>query len=86
MLKYLPSNIAAASLFLAQKIAGQGEWNSLLQQHTQYDEAALRPCATDLWQLVTKENPKYRAVRKKYSLAKYHNVAKIPSDIDPLAQ
>lgn len=76
-LKYLPSMIAASATYLAMKtLTGEG-WNATLKEHSQYSEESLRMCVTDLHQLVIKNPPKYKAVRKKYLRRTYLEVSGI---------
>lgn len=80
MLKYSPSNLAASALFLAQKIMHREEpaWNETMTQHSGYNESQLKPCAKDLCVLLQGiEKCSLQAVRKKYSLPKYNEVALI---------
>ena len=78
-LKYLPSQIGAASVLIAQKMMGTAKpWNSTLEKHTTYTESDIADCASELSQLCGKEPQKYRAVRKKYSSSKYSEVNKPP--------
>lgn len=73
--------IAASALSLALRLMGDPSWSATLQSYTQYSEDQLAACVLDIWMLAAKENPKYRAVRKKYSAPKFHCVAKIPIGI-----
>lgn len=75
-LKYLPSTIAASAVHLALKMTG-GAWNATLSKYTTYDEATIRPCVIDLYNLAMKDPPKYRAVRKKYQHRRYNEVSKM---------
>lgn len=79
-LKYLPSVVACSALCLGQKMLyGKTDWNKQLQAHSMYSEADLNACMIDMYNTLTKQNVKYRAVRKKYSQAKtYMEVANIP--------
>jgi cyclin B len=78
LLKYLPSTMAASAVYLALRILECQPWSSLLQRHTQYTETAIKPCVRDLHANLTNSNPKYKAVRKKYSSKKkYGAVATI---------
>ena len=78
-LKYLPSQVASASVFLAQKMTCSGQtWTADLEHHTGYTEKALGPVLADLHALAIKDPPKYRAVRKKYLNKKFLEVSKLP--------
>jgi len=75
-LKYLPSTVAASALYLAQKSIGKGTWHATIVAHTGYSEAALEPCVRDLIAVATQKNPRYCAVRKKFSNPKLMIVSK----------
>ncbi len=79
MLKYSQSNISASALYLAHKIMQKGQaWSEELTERTGYSESELRPCAKDLCILLQGiEKCQLQAVRKKFSLPKYNEVAKI---------
>jgi cyclin B len=76
-LRFNPSTVAAASVSLALHLTGSRSWSSALERETGYSEGQIRECVMDVWNLAAKENPKYRAVRRKYSASKYHGVARI---------
>lgn len=77
LLKYLPSEIASAAVYLAMKTTTGVAWNSTLEHHTGYSEAALKDVLTDLYALVIKDPPKYKAVRKKYLHKRFMEVGKM---------
>lgn len=76
-LKYTASMVGASAVSLALHLTGQPSWNEELQRDAQYTEHDIRACVLDLWHLSARDNPKYRAVRRKYSASKYHGVARI---------
>lgn len=79
MLKYKPSLLAAASLYLAMKMAKvQSPWTSEMETFSSYKESEIRPCAKDLFLLFSNsKNSSTQAVRKKFSHSKFGEVAKI---------
>mmetsp|Transcript_28877 Transcript_28877/g.51463 ORF Transcript_28877/g.51463 Transcript_28877/m.51463 type:complete len:321 (+) Transcript_28877:23-985(+) len=79
MLRYAPSLLAAASIYLTLKIARRDVvWPVVLAEHSRYRDMALRQCAKDLCILLQGvEKCTLQAVRKKFSLSKYGEVAKI---------
>jgi len=82
MLVYLPSTVAAASIFLANKVMNTKEpWSQVMQRYTTYQIGNFERCAKDLLELVL-DSPsmKNQAVKKKYSSTKYSEVAKIVSN------
>lgn len=78
MIKYLPSMVAASAVYLALKIMPnqRGEWTQTMHRYTQYSEAALKNCSTDLYGLLkaTRGNPQLQAVKKKFSTSKFQEV------------
>jgi cyclin B len=79
MLRYPPSLIAASSIYLTLKIGRRDiVWPAVLIEHSRYKDIALRQCAKDLCILLQGvEKCTLQAVRKKFSLPKYGEVAKI---------
>jgi cyclin B len=79
MLKHHPSMLAAASLFLAQKILkSQYPWPEHLKTHAQFSESQLRPCAKDMVILLQNAHRyNLKAVHKKFSMTKFHEVASL---------
>jgi hypothetical protein len=83
MLKYTPSNLAAAAIYLAQRIITQGTdgWTKLLESETGYSEQMLRACAKDMIILLGGiERCTLQAVRKKFSLSRFNEVALVRLD------
>jgi len=79
MLKYSPSLLASAALYLAMKMAKlENPWSSLLTEQTSYKESEIRSCAKDLFLLFSNaKSSSTQAVRKKFSHSKFGEVAKI---------
>ena len=47
--KYIPSNLAASALYLANKIFKKSEcWNETIEYHAKFNEFEIRPCAKEL--------------------------------------
>ena len=61
-LKYLPSELAAASVYLALRVYGHA-WTSLLSEETGYVEASVLPAAQMLLSFVLNDNPKFQVQR-----------------------
>lgn len=78
-LRYQPSHLAAAALFLANKLHRKHpSWPAPLVRHTRYTETLIKGCAKEICGLLENaERSSLQAVRKKYSLAKFQSVAKI---------
>ena len=79
MLKYSSSMTAAAAVYVAIKAFQQsGTYPYALRKHSGFDETSVRPCALALTNLHKKaEKATLVAVHKKYSNAKYLEVAKV---------
>ena len=81
MLKYLPSLLCAAAIWLALKTRGEPPWSAALEQHSGYAEAELQPCVRELHALHGKAAASgLQAVYKKYAQEACRNV----SAIEPL--
>lgn len=78
MLKYSYSQIAAAAVYATNVAFDREALPYALQRHSEYNEAALRPCAMDLAQLIQKApNTSLTAVYKKWCSEKLLSVAKV---------
>jgi hypothetical protein len=77
MVKYNPTLLAAATIYITLKITKKGEYEKLYHT-TGYGEERLRECAKDICLILDNvEKVSLQAVRKKFSLTKYMEVAKI---------
>ena len=79
MIKYQPSMLAAAALYLSHKLHnGIEKWSERMAEFTGYSEKNLSPCAKEMIMML-QEVPKgsLQAVRKKFSTVKYMEVAQI---------
>jgi cyclin B len=79
MLKYNPSNIAAAAVLLSNKLLKkQPAWPAAMAAHSGYTEAQIRTCAKEICALLeAAPNASLQAVRKKFSHPKFQSVAKL---------
>ncbi|NXH22404.1 CCNB2 protein, partial [Bucco capensis] len=80
MVHHRPSEIAAASLCLSQKILGCNEWGTKQQYYTGYTEDSLMMTMKHMAKNVVKVNDKsakYTAVKNKYSSSKLLAVSNI---------
>eukprot|EP00930_Biecheleria_cincta_P023052 TRINITY_DN16706_c0_g2_i1.p1 TRINITY_DN16706_c0_g2~~TRINITY_DN16706_c0_g2_i1.p1 ORF type:complete len:394 (-),score=68.13 TRINITY_DN16706_c0_g2_i1:98-1279(-) len=68
-LSHGPSAVAAAALYVSQKLFAQEPlWPSCMAQLAWHDEPALKPCATALWELlVTDLAPNCKAITRKFA-------------------
>lgn len=83
MLKYKGSMLAAAAIYNSiralRPVSPQGYWTLALARHSRYTEPELLSCANALARLHRKAGTaSLTAVHKKYSNAKFHEVAKMP--------
>ncbi|KAL6069598.1 Cyclin-A2 [Balamuthia mandrillaris] len=80
--KYLPSQIAAAAVFLALRTLNREPWTPTLTFYTQYsiNDAELQQCIQELYNMycAMNENASLQAVREKYSHKRFHRVSTIP--------
>ncbi|XP_029904376.1 G2/mitotic-specific cyclin-B2 isoform X2 [Myripristis murdjan] len=81
MVHYRPSEIAAASLCLAQLLLEQLPWSLTQQHYSTYDEAHLKPIVQHIAKNVVTINEgktKFQAVKNKYSSSKLMKISLIP--------
>jgi cyclin B len=80
LLKYPPSVIAAASVYLARAMTQRTPlWTPTLEHYTTYNEQQVRECALEMNELLKKsQKSSLKAIRKKYSLPKFGQVADLP--------
>lgn len=77
MLKYNPSLLAAATMFITLKITKKSEADKVVEL-TGYSDETLKECAKDICNILDNvEKNSLQAVRKKFSLPKFMEVAKI---------
>ena len=79
MLRYTPSLIASAVVYLTNKIMKRElPWSQQLIEHTRYRDSELKGCAKDLCMLLQgAEKCSLQSVRKKFALESYGEVSKI---------
>ncbi|XP_061414070.1 G2/mitotic-specific cyclin-B2 [Lethenteron reissneri] len=80
MVHFHPSQIAAAALYLSQKLMDDSKWNLDLQYYTTYTEEELMPIVQHLAKNVVKVNEgvtKQMATRNKYASTKMMSISKI---------
>lgn len=78
MLRFLPSQIAAASVLVARKSLNRHPWSPTLLKYTKMDESDLEECIEQLKTVMTDPNNQQQAVQRKYSNSKFGGVAKLP--------
>eukprot|EP01111_Echinosteliopsis_oligospora_P011435 TRINITY_DN3779_c0_g1_i1.p1 TRINITY_DN3779_c0_g1~~TRINITY_DN3779_c0_g1_i1.p1 ORF type:complete len:463 (+),score=167.02 TRINITY_DN3779_c0_g1_i1:180-1568(+) len=78
-LQYVPSMIAAASVYIARCMTEKSPWNATLTKYTTYTEQQMSSCIRELNDIVQKsEKSTLKCVRRKYLSPKLMEVAKIP--------
>lgn len=87
MLKFRPSMVVAAAVYLARVMTGEREaWTPTLHHVTKYSAWDLRPCVLELLRLhrveadvVAAQREKAKAVSEKYFSDKFHAASAIPA-------
>mmetsp|Transcript_8785 Transcript_8785/g.18006 ORF Transcript_8785/g.18006 Transcript_8785/m.18006 type:complete len:358 (-) Transcript_8785:99-1172(-) len=82
LLRYLPSELAAASILLARRIVGRNVWSPTLLKYAQYREESVVPIAREILAEKSASNAELKAVTKKYNSNRYGAVASISMPID----
>ncbi|KAL7122443.1 hypothetical protein ACP275_01G046500 [Erythranthe tilingii] len=80
MLRYLPSMVAASTVFLTRWILfpGDGPWDAKMEDYTRYQPSDLKECVLELhalYEISTNGQPDLVAVKKKYDGGKYNGVS-----------
>ena len=82
LLHYLPSQLAAAAVFIARRNVGRNGWSPTLLNYCDYCEEEIIPVARAILQAKQSSNPELRAVSKKFSTTKYGHVTGTSIPID----
>lgn len=82
LLHYLPSQLAAAAVFIARRTVGRNGWSPTLLHYACYCEEELLPVARAILTEKANSNPELRAVSKKYTNHRYGGVANETLSID----
>jgi cyclin B len=77
LLKYLPSQIAAATVLIARISLKKHNWSPTLLKYTTWDEADLAPCVEEFKNILSSTNAQQMAVKTKYSSSKFGAAAKM---------
>ncbi|EYU22092.1 hypothetical protein MIMGU_mgv1a022268mg [Erythranthe guttata] len=80
MLRYLPSMVAASTVFLTRWILfpGDAPWDAKMEDYTRYQPSDLKECVLELhalYEVSTNGKPDLVAVKKKYDGGKYNGVS-----------
>ncbi|GMI42763.1 hypothetical protein TrCOL_g3812 [Triparma columacea] len=83
LLNYLPSELAAAAVYIARRAAGRNCWSPTLLKYAEYAEEDIVGVARDVMAEKNEAQSDLRAVNKKYSSSRYGGVANtvLSSDI-----
>jgi len=87
MLRFKPSTLVAASIYLTNTLRDEAEpWTEQLQHHTKYSIDDLEPCVAEFRSLIAdaSKEQKYKAVFKKFCHRQFDTVALLPA-LDPPA-
>ena len=75
LLHYLPSQLAAASVFIARRTVGRNSWSPTLVRYAVYCEEEIIPVARAVLAEKSSSSTELRAVNKKYTSSRYGGVA-----------
>lgn len=82
LLHYLPSQLAAAAVFISRRVVGRNGWSPTLLNYSEYCEEEILPVARAILQAKQSADPELRAVNKKYASTRYGSVSSNPLLID----
>jgi cyclin B len=75
LLHYLPSQLAAASVYIARRTVGRNSWSPTLLKFANYCEEEITPVARAVLAEKSSISAELKAVNKKYASNKYGGVA-----------
>mmetsp|Transcript_14373 Transcript_14373/g.20020 ORF Transcript_14373/g.20020 Transcript_14373/m.20020 type:complete len:370 (+) Transcript_14373:187-1296(+) len=75
LLHYLPSQLAAAAVFIARRCVGRNSWSPTLLRYAGYCEEEVIPVARAVLAEKSSASQELRAVNKKYTSSRYGQVA-----------
>ena len=75
MISYLPSQLAAAAVFIARGTVGRNAWSPTLLKYAQYREEDIIPVARAVLAEKASSSTDLVAVDKKYTHSRYGGVA-----------
>jgi hypothetical protein len=78
ILRFSPSKIAAAAVFVARKSLKRHPWSPTLVKYTNYDEDELIGCVDEMRVSFLDSSNQQQAVFRKYSSTKFGGVARMP--------
>ena len=75
LLHFLPSQLAAAAVFIARRVVGRNAWSPTLLKYAMYCEEEVIPVARAILDAKAGASDELRAVNKKYASSRYGGVA-----------
>lgn len=78
LLHYLPSQLAAAAVYIARRTVGRNSWSPTLLKYADYREEDVTPVARAVLAEKASTATELRAVNKKYTSSRYGGVANMP--------
>mmetsp|Transcript_8666 Transcript_8666/g.10119 ORF Transcript_8666/g.10119 Transcript_8666/m.10119 type:complete len:387 (+) Transcript_8666:224-1384(+) len=82
LLHFLPSQLAAAAVFIARRTVGRNSWSPTLLKYANYREEEIMPIAKAVMTAKANAAQELRAVNKKYTSSRYGGVATLPLNND----
>jgi len=82
LLNYLPSQLAAAAIFIARRTVGRNPWSPTLLKYASYSEEEIIPVARAVLEAKSSSSSSLRAVNKKYRCSRDDSVANIVFECD----
>lgn len=82
LLQYLPSQLAAAAVFISRRMVGRNGWSPTLLAFADYAEEEVIPVARALLEAKEDNDHELRAVNKKYSGTRYGGVSTTTFPLD----
>jgi transcription initiation factor TFIIIB Brf1 subunit/transcription initiation factor TFIIB len=82
LLGYLPSQLAAAAVFIARRTVGRNSWSPTLLKYADYHEEDIAPVARAVLAEKSSSSQELRAVNKKYTSSRYGGVANMTLSCD----
>lgn len=82
LLHYLPSQLAAAAVYIARRTVGRNSWSPTLLKYAEYREEDVTPVARAVMNEKSSTSPELRAVNKKYTSSRYGGVANLSLNRD----
>jgi len=79
---FLPSQLAAAAVFIARRTVGRNSWSPTLLRYAGYREEDIAPIAREVLAEKSATSTELRAVNKKYTSTRYGGVANTVLSMD----